>query len=43
VGSKRQPEDSDQGRWQAFGIDEVRKREFKLDSFKWLKEESLLT
>lgn len=27
-------------RWQAFEIGEVRKREFKLDGFKWLKEES---
>ena len=39
--SKRRPEDSGQGRWQTFGIEEVRKRDFKLDSFKWLKEESL--
>ncbi len=36
---RRKPPGSD--RWQAFGIEEVRKREFKLDSFKWLKEESL--
>jgi type I restriction enzyme M protein len=39
--SKRRPEDSEQGRWQPFEIGEVRRREFKLDSFKWLKEESL--
>jgi len=39
--SKRRPEDSRQERWRAFEIGEVRRREFKLDSFKWLKEESL--
>ena len=38
--SKRRPEDSVDGRWQPFAIDEVKKREFKLDGFKWLKEES---
>jgi type I restriction enzyme M protein len=27
-------------RWQPFAVGEVRKREFKLDGFKWLKEES---
>lgn len=27
-------------RWQPFPIDEVRKRDFKLDGFKWLKEEN---
>jgi len=39
--SKRRPEDSAQERWRVFDIEEVRRREFKLDSFKWLKEESL--
>src|SRR5262245_60512297 len=38
--SKRRPEQSGEGRWQPFEIGEVRKREFKLDGFKWLKEES---
>ena len=38
--SKRRQEDSAQDRWKAFDIAEVRRREFKLDSFKWLKEES---
>jgi type I restriction enzyme M protein len=28
-------------RWRSFSIAEVKAREFKLDSFKWLKEESL--
>jgi type I restriction enzyme M protein len=39
--SKRKPEDSKEDRWRVFAIDEVRQRDFKLDSFKWLKEESL--
>ena len=38
--SKRKPDDSTEDRWRAFGIDEVKAREFKLDGFKWLKEES---
>jgi type I restriction enzyme M protein len=28
-------------RWRAFSIDEAKERDFKLDSIKWLKEESL--
>ena len=28
-------------RWRSFSIAEVRERDFKLDSFKWLKDESL--
>lgn len=38
--SKRKPEQSKDDRWRSFEIDEVASREFKLDSFKWLKEES---
>jgi type I restriction enzyme M protein len=38
--AKRRPEDSAEGRWMAFPIGEVRGRDFKLDGFKWLKEES---
>jgi type I restriction enzyme M protein len=38
--SKRRPEASAEDRWRPFGIEEVRQREFKLDGFKWLKEES---
>lgn len=38
--SKRKPEHSKEDRWRAFGIDEIAKREFKLDGFKWLKEEN---
>jgi type I restriction enzyme M protein len=39
--SKRKAEDSKEDRWRSFTIDEVKAREFKLDGFKWLKEESL--
>lgn len=28
-------------RFRCFGIDEIKKREYKLDSFKWIKDESL--
>jgi type I restriction enzyme M protein len=28
-------------RWKPFGIDEVKERDFKLDGFKWLKDDSL--
>jgi len=38
--SKRKEKDSKEDRWREFDIREVRKREFKLDGFKWLKEES---
>ena len=33
--------DSKEGRWRRFSIRVVKDREFKLDSFKWLKEESV--
>jgi len=46
--AKRRPKDSppDKGylggdRWRSFTIAEVEERDFKLDSFKWLKDESL--
>jgi type I restriction enzyme M protein len=39
--SKRKPGDSKEDRWRSFAIGEVRDRDFKLDSFKWLKEEAL--
>jgi type I restriction enzyme M protein len=38
--AKRKVGDSTDERWRAFSISEVREREFKLDGFKWLKEES---
>jgi type I restriction enzyme M protein len=37
----RQPPGSAADRWRRFAISEVKQRDFKLDSFKWLKEESL--
>lgn len=39
--AKRQPGDSKGDRWRSFHISEIRGRDFKLDGFKWLKEESL--
>lgn len=39
--SKRKSGDSKDDRWRSFHVTEVAKREFKLDGFKWLKEESL--
>jgi type I restriction enzyme M protein len=39
--AKRKPADSKEDRWRSFHISEVRNRQFKLDGFKWLKEESL--
>ncbi len=39
--AKRRDSDSKENRWRKFTITEVRARDFKLDSFKWLKEESL--
>src|SRR5262249_3658740 len=41
VHAKRKPADSKEDRWHSFSIAEVKERDFKLDSFKWLKEESL--
>ena len=35
------PDESTEDRWRCFPIGEVKQRDFKLDSFKWLKEESL--
>lgn len=39
--AKRKKSDSKQDRWRKFGIDEVKGRDFKLDGFKWLKDDSL--
>lgn len=39
--AKRKPTDSKEDRWRSFHIDEVKKRDFKIDSLKWLKDESL--
>jgi type I restriction enzyme M protein len=39
--SKRDPKDSKDDRWHSFAIKEVKDRDFKIDSLKWLKDESL--
>jgi type I restriction enzyme M protein len=39
--AKRKAGDSKDDRWRSFHISEVKEREFKLDGFKWLKEDSL--
>jgi type I restriction enzyme M protein len=39
--AKRKTADSKEDRWRSFHISEVKERDFKLDGFKWLKEESL--
>jgi type I restriction enzyme M protein len=39
--AKRQAANSKQDRWRSFHIGEVKDRDFKLDGFRWLKEESL--
>lgn len=38
-GSARDVADSPDDRWRVFGIDEVRDREYKIDSFKWLRDD----
>ena len=38
---KRDPNDSKEDRWRSFPIIEVKERDFKIDSLKWLKDESL--
>jgi type I restriction enzyme M protein len=39
--SRRRAADSPDNRWRDFTIAEVRQREFKLEGFKWLKDDSL--
>jgi type I restriction enzyme M protein len=39
--SKRKASDSKEDRWRSFSIAEVKERHFKVDSLKWLKDESL--
>lgn len=38
--AKRKASDSKEDRWRSFHISEVKERGYKLDGFKWLKEES---
>ena len=39
--AKRKATDSKQDRWRYFRIDDIRERNYKIDSLKWLKDESL--
>jgi type I restriction enzyme M protein len=39
--AKRKTSDSPEDRWRKFSIAEVKDRDFKLDSLKWLRDESL--
>jgi len=39
--AKRRPIDSKEDRWRSFRIDEIRERDYKIDTLKWLKDESL--
>lgn len=39
--SKRKASDSKEDRWRSFHIEEIKAREYKIDSLKWLKDESL--
>ncbi len=39
--SKRDPSHSKGGRWRSFHISEIKQRDFKLDSFKWIKDDSI--
>jgi type I restriction enzyme M protein len=39
--AKRNPKGSKEDRWRSFTISEVKQRDFKIDSLKWLKDESL--
>ena len=39
--SKRNESDSSEGRWRSFAIDEVKERHYKLDAFKWLRDDEL--
>jgi type I restriction enzyme M protein len=39
--SRRSGEDSTDDRWRSFTVEEVRARHYKLDSFKWLRDELL--
>ncbi len=39
--SKRDPKQSKEDRWRSFSISDVKARDFKIDSLKWLKDETL--
>ncbi len=38
---RRSEKDSAEGRWRKFNIDEIRGRHFKLDAFKWIRDEEM--
>ena len=38
---QRSAADSPDGRWRSFTIDEIRERHYKLDAFKWIRDEEL--
>jgi type I restriction enzyme M protein len=38
--AKRKPSDSKEDRWHSFSLDEIKRRDYKIDSLKWLKDES---
>jgi len=37
--SKRNETDSTEGRWRSFSLDEIKARHYKLDAFKWMRDE----
>jgi type I restriction enzyme M protein len=39
--TKRKASDSKEDRWRSFSLEEIKKRDYKIDSLKWLKDESL--
>jgi len=39
--SRRTEKSSSEGRWRKFDIDEIKGKQFKLDSFKWLRDDEL--
>jgi type I restriction enzyme M protein len=39
--SKRKESDSKADRWRSFPVEEIKKRDYKIDGLKWLKDESL--
>src|SRR5205823_10653613 len=39
--AKRDPKTSKEDRWRSFPVEEVKGRDYKIDSLKWLKDESL--
>jgi type I restriction enzyme M protein len=38
---KRVENDSPEGRWRVFTLDEIKERHYKLDAFKWIRDEEL--